>query len=69
MGTSVVIYNILSFLNPTIQLQAVCIFLAPFFASNTTIVTYFFAKEVVFNQNTSLFIDLHTLVERISANR
>jgi dolichyl-diphosphooligosaccharide--protein glycosyltransferase len=50
MGTSVVIYNFLSFFNPAIQLQAVCIFLAPFFASNTTIVTYFFAKQVMFSQ-------------------
>lgn len=47
MITSALIYWSLRALNITIAIRNVCVFFAPFFASNTAICTYFLTKEVV----------------------
>jgi dolichyl-diphosphooligosaccharide--protein glycosyltransferase len=46
MLTAGLVYWILHALNLTVQIRNVCVLLAPWFASNTAIVTYFFTKEV-----------------------
>ncbi|KAG0722984.1 Dolichyl-diphosphooligosaccharide--protein glycosyltransferase subunit STT3A [Chionoecetes opilio] len=46
MVTSAAIYHILNWLHITIDVRNVCVFLAPFFSSLTTIVTYHLAKEL-----------------------
>ncbi|XP_038208582.1 dolichyl-diphosphooligosaccharide--protein glycosyltransferase subunit STT3A [Zerene cesonia] len=46
MVTSATLYNIMQFLNITIDIRNVCVFLAPFFSSLTTIVTYLLTKEL-----------------------
>lgn len=46
MVTSAVLYNILQFVNITIEIRNVCVFLAPFFSSLTTIITYLLTKEL-----------------------
>ncbi|KAK8390527.1 hypothetical protein O3P69_010305 [Scylla paramamosain] len=46
MVTSASIYHILNWLHITIDVRNVCVFLAPFFSSLTTIVTYHLAKEL-----------------------
>ncbi|XP_073981638.1 catalytic subunit 3A of the oligosaccharyltransferase complex [Rhodnius prolixus] len=46
MVTSAVLYNILRFINITIEIRNVCVFLAPFFSSLTTIITYLLTKEL-----------------------
>ncbi|XP_047507321.1 dolichyl-diphosphooligosaccharide--protein glycosyltransferase subunit STT3A [Pieris napi] len=46
MLTSATLYNIMQFLNITIDIRNVCVFLAPFFSSLTTIVTYLLTKEL-----------------------
>jgi len=46
MVTSAVLYNVLHFLNITIDIRNVCVFLAPLFSSFTTLVTYQFTKEL-----------------------
>lgn len=46
MLTAAVVYWVANFFNITLQIRNVCVLLAPWFASNTSIVTYFFAKEV-----------------------
>ena len=46
MVTSAAFYNILHFLNITIDIRNVCVFLAPLFSSFTTIVTYILTKEL-----------------------
>ncbi|KAK6174523.1 hypothetical protein SNE40_017783 [Patella caerulea] len=46
MVTSAAIYNILNFINITINVRNVCVFLAPLFASFTTVVTYLFTREL-----------------------
>lgn len=50
MITAAVIFWILNFFHITVNIRNVCVLLAPWFASNTAIVTYFLAKEV---RNTS----------------
>lgn len=46
MVTSATLYNIMQYLNITIDIRNVCVFLAPFFSSLTTIVTYLLTKEL-----------------------
>ena len=46
MVTSAAFYHTLNFLNITIDIRNVCVFLAPFFSSLTTIITYIFTKEL-----------------------
>eukprot|EP01092_Planopodium_desertum_P001304 TRINITY_DN11902_c0_g1_i2.p3 TRINITY_DN11902_c0_g1~~TRINITY_DN11902_c0_g1_i2.p3 ORF type:complete len:365 (-),score=77.68 TRINITY_DN11902_c0_g1_i2:963-2057(-) len=46
MVTSAIIYWILHALNITIAIRNVCVFLAPWFASNTALAAYFLGKEV-----------------------
>lgn len=46
MVTSATLYNMMQFLNITIDIRNVCVFLAPFFSSLTTIVTYLLTKEL-----------------------
>ena len=51
MVTSAAIYHMLNFLNITIDVRNVCVFLAPLFASFTTIVTFFLTKELKVRRN------------------
>ncbi|PIK39946.1 putative dolichyl-diphosphooligosaccharide--protein glycosyltransferase subunit STT3A [Apostichopus japonicus] len=46
MITSAVIYHALNFINITINVRNVCVFLAPLFSSLTTLVTYHLTKEL-----------------------
>lgn len=46
MITSATIYHILQFINLTIDIRNVCVFLAPLFSSLTTIITYLLTKEL-----------------------
>src|SRR3546814_9350650 len=46
MFTAGAVYHALHALNITIDIRNVCVLLAPWFASNTAIVTYFFTKEI-----------------------
>ncbi len=46
MLTSAVFYHVLHFLHVTIEIRNICVFLAPFFSSLTTIVTYLLTKEL-----------------------
>ncbi|XP_017642082.2 dolichyl-diphosphooligosaccharide--protein glycosyltransferase subunit STT3B [Gossypium arboreum] len=46
MVTAVLIYRILRFLRFAVHIREVCVLTAPFFASNTTLVAYFFGKEI-----------------------
>ncbi|XP_052872596.1 dolichyl-diphosphooligosaccharide--protein glycosyltransferase subunit STT3A isoform X2 [Anopheles cruzii] len=46
MVTSATLYRIMWLLNITVDIRNVCVFLAPFFSSLTTIVTYLLTKEV-----------------------
>ncbi|XP_071696577.1 dolichyl-diphosphooligosaccharide--protein glycosyltransferase subunit STT3B [Rutidosis leptorrhynchoides] len=46
MVTAAIIYWGLKFLRFAVHIREVCVLTAPFFASNTTIVAYFFGKEV-----------------------
>lgn len=46
MVTSAVFYHFLNFLNVTIDIRNICVFLAPFFSSLTVIVTYLLTKEL-----------------------
>ncbi|XP_061347971.1 dolichyl-diphosphooligosaccharide--protein glycosyltransferase subunit STT3B [Gastrolobium bilobum] len=46
MVTAAALYNLLRFLRFAVHIREVCVLTAPFFASNTTIVAYFFGKEV-----------------------
>ncbi|KAL0281461.1 UNVERIFIED_CONTAM: hypothetical protein PYX00_002444 [Menopon gallinae] len=46
MVTSATLYHFLSFFNITVDIRNVCVFLAPFFSSLTTIVTYLLTKEL-----------------------
>lgn len=46
MITSASLYHLMSFFNITIDIRNVCVFLAPFFSSLTTIVTYLLTKEL-----------------------
>ncbi|KAI3735731.1 hypothetical protein L6452_15241 [Arctium lappa] len=46
MVTAAVIYWALRFLRFAVHIREVCVLTAPFFASNTTIVAYFFGKEL-----------------------
>jgi len=50
MITAAIIFWVLNFFHITVNIRNVCVLLAPWFASNTAIVTYFLAKEV---RNTS----------------
>lgn len=50
MVTAGVVYWLLNALNITVNIRNVCVLLAPWFASNTALVTYFLTKEV---KNTS----------------
>lgn len=54
MFTSGAIYWILRFFNLTVDIRNVCVLTAPWFASNTAIVTYLFAKEVDDSNGTGL---------------
>lgn len=44
--TSAVLYRLMWLLNITIDIRNVCVFLAPFFSSLTTLVTYHLTKEI-----------------------
>jgi len=46
MVSAALVYWVLNFFNITIQIRNVCVFLAPWFASNTALTAYFFGKEV-----------------------
>uniref|UniRef100_A0A1B6E236 Dolichyl-diphosphooligosaccharide--protein glycosyltransferase subunit STT3A n=1 Tax=Clastoptera arizonana TaxID=38151 RepID=A0A1B6E236_9HEMI len=46
MITSAVLYHLMRLVNITIEIRNVCVFLAPFFSSLTTIITYLLTKEV-----------------------
>ncbi|VDP06185.1 unnamed protein product [Soboliphyme baturini] len=46
MITSAVLNHIFNFFHVTIHIREICVFLAPLFSSLTTIVTYFFTKEL-----------------------
>ena len=46
MMTSAIIYHAMNFFHLTIDVRNVCVFLAPLFSSFTTIVTYFFTREL-----------------------
>lgn len=46
MVTSAAFYHILNFLNITIDVRNICVFLAPFFSSLTVIVTYLLTTEL-----------------------
>ncbi|KAF3975220.1 hypothetical protein ACB098_04G059700 [Castanea mollissima] len=46
MVTAAVIYWLLRLLSFAVHIREVCVLTAPFFASNTTIVAYFFGKEI-----------------------
>lgn len=49
MITSAALYHLMWLLNITIDIRNVCVFLAPFFSSLTTIVTYLLTKELKVN--------------------
>lgn len=49
MVTSAALYRIMWIFNITIDIRNVCVFLAPFFSSLTTIVTYALTKEIYVN--------------------
>uniref|UniRef100_A0A2N9GTZ4 dolichyl-diphosphooligosaccharide--protein glycotransferase n=1 Tax=Fagus sylvatica TaxID=28930 RepID=A0A2N9GTZ4_FAGSY len=46
MVTAAVIYWLLRLLSFAVHIREVCVLTAPFFASNTTLVAYFFGKEI-----------------------
>lgn len=46
MVTSAFFYHVMHFLNITIDIRNVCVFLAPLFSSLTTMVTYHLTKEL-----------------------
>ncbi|KAL4120880.1 hypothetical protein QTP88_013492 [Uroleucon formosanum] len=46
MITSTVIYNSLHFINLTLEIRNICVFLAPLFSSFTTIITFLLTKEL-----------------------
>ncbi|XP_050432666.1 dolichyl-diphosphooligosaccharide--protein glycosyltransferase subunit STT3A [Adelges cooleyi] len=46
MITSTVFFNLLQFLNVTIEIRNICVFLAPLFSSFTTIITFLLTKEL-----------------------
>ncbi len=46
MVTSAALYHVLNFINVTIDIRNVCVFLAPLFSSFTTIVTYHLTREL-----------------------
>lgn len=46
MITSTVLYNILHFINITLEIRNICVFLAPLFSSFTTIITFLLTKEL-----------------------
>jgi dolichyl-diphosphooligosaccharide--protein glycosyltransferase len=46
MVTAAAVYNFLNFLNITIDIRNVCVFLAPLFSSFTTVITYVLTKEL-----------------------
>lgn len=46
MITSTVIFNVLHFINITLEIRNICVFLAPLFSSFTTIITFLLTKEL-----------------------
>lgn len=46
MITSTVIYHTLHFINITLEIRNICVFLAPLFSSFTTIITFLLTKEL-----------------------
>ena len=46
MVTSAALYNVLHYINVTIDIRNVCVFLAPLFSSLTTIITFILTKEL-----------------------
>lgn len=46
MVTSAVFYHLLNFFHISVEVRDVCVFLAPFFSSLTTFVTYLLTKEL-----------------------
>lgn len=46
MITSAVVYWLLHAVNLTVNIRNVCVMLAPFFASNTTLAAYLFTSEM-----------------------
>lgn len=53
MATAAVLYYLVNLLNITMNIRNVCVFLAPWMASNTAIVTYLFTREVMLGRSTS----------------
>jgi Oligosaccharyl transferase STT3 subunit len=51
--TSAALYHLMWLVNITIDIRNVCVFLAPFFSSLTTIITYLLTKELKVRQPTS----------------
>jgi len=54
MWTAGAVYHAFRYFNFTVDIRNVCVLLAPWFASNTAIVTYFFAKEIDDRKSTAL---------------
>ncbi|XP_037938212.1 dolichyl-diphosphooligosaccharide--protein glycosyltransferase subunit STT3A-like [Teleopsis dalmanni] len=46
MITSATLYRLMSILNITVDIRNICVFLAPFFSSLTTLITYALTKEI-----------------------
>jgi len=46
MLTAGAIYWVLHALHFIVQIRNVCVLLAPFFAANTAVITYFFTREI-----------------------
>ncbi len=46
MVTAAAVFWVLNYFNITVNIRNVCVLLAPWFASNTALATYFLTKEV-----------------------
>lgn len=62
MVTSAALYRILWLINFTVDIRNVCVFLAPFFSSLTTIVTYLLTKEI--HVSTFVCISIYTYCDQ-----
>ena len=58
MVTSAMLYHVMHFLNITIDIRNVCVFLAPLFSSLTVIVTFILTKELKVSRKYT-FISTH----------
>lgn len=54
MATAAVMHNFLNWINISINVRNMCVFLAPIFASNCAISTYLLIKEATTRSNTAL---------------